>query len=89
MAPGQRALGLFFEVDVQEVPRLPDLLIGLRVRRVRDVAQMAGSDRHVVHFMREARWAWSPHVIVDLSLDAARGCVRCWLAGTPSPPAST
>jgi hypothetical protein len=71
------------------VPRLADLPIGLRVRCVRDVVQMAGSDCHVVHRVKEARQAWSPRVIVDVPLDAACGCVRCWLAGTPSPPAST
>jgi hypothetical protein len=53
------------------VPRLADLPIGLRVRCVRDVVQMAGSDRHVVHRVREARQAWSPRVIVDVPLDAA------------------
>jgi hypothetical protein len=42
VAPGCRALGLLLEGDAEEPLRLVQPLIGLWVRRVRDVFQVAG-----------------------------------------------
>jgi hypothetical protein len=66
--PGSRALGLLLEDDVEKLPCLVPLLIGLWVQRVGDVLQPAGGGHHVVGRSGEAQGAGSPYagvVIID------------------------
>ena len=51
---GSRALGLLLEGDVEKLPCLMQLLVGLWVRRVGDILQPADGDRRVVDRLREA-----------------------------------
>jgi hypothetical protein len=61
---GGRTLCLLLESGVEEPVRLIQLLIGLWVRRVRDVFQAAGDGRHVVRRIGEAEAARSARVSV-------------------------
>jgi hypothetical protein len=55
---------LQFEGDVKEPPCLMEPLVGLWVRGIRDVLEVAGSDRHVVGYAGEAQYARSPCAVV-------------------------
>jgi hypothetical protein len=77
MTQRSRVLGLLLEGEAEKPPHLVQSLIGLHVRRVRDVLQSTGGGYHVVGHSGEAQGARSPYAGVIVITRRLRDLLPC------------